>query len=147
MNNMCFVAQLIRALCWNHESTCSDPAEEEATKIFRHVLNAGFLIGASCLRDLRFRYFIVNEEINRVPNGRMRPRTEVTDAEEQMACVNWSWFGHEDRRSQEKWTERMMEWPLREQAFRNRGRSPARWTDDVTGTGFMLTWTGRTGDY
>ncbi|KAH1019009.1 hypothetical protein HUJ05_006676 [Dendroctonus ponderosae] len=63
MNNMCFVAQLIRALCWNHESTCSDPAEEEATKIFRHVLNAGFLIGASCLRDLRFRYFIVNEEI------------------------------------------------------------------------------------
>ena len=68
---------------------------------------------------------------DRVPNEAIRRRTGVTDAVERMACLKWSWAGHVARMSHEKWTKRIIEWRPREQAFRNRGRPPTRWTDDV----------------
>lgn len=66
-----------------------------------------------------------------ITNTELRRRTGVTDAVEQIAKLKWNWAGHIARLQDNRWTKRMIEWRPRQDAFRNRGRPPTRWSDDI----------------
>lgn len=68
---------------------------------------------------------------DRTPNNEIRRRTGVADAVERIATLKWNWAGHIARRTDDRWTRRILEWRPRQEAYRNRGRPPTRWTDDI----------------
>ena len=68
---------------------------------------------------------------DRIPNDEIRRRTRVTDVVERVAHLKWSWAGHIARMSGERWTKRIIEWRLRQETIRARGRPPTRWTYDL----------------
>ena len=68
---------------------------------------------------------------DRVPNTIIRQKTRVTDAVERILCLKWNWAGHVARMTDNRWTRRILEWRPRQDAFRNRGRPPTRWSDDI----------------
>lgn len=68
---------------------------------------------------------------DRVPNESLRRRTGVVDAVERIALLKWNWAGHVARRTDNRWTRRIIEWRPRQEAYRSRGRPPTRWTDDI----------------
>lgn len=68
---------------------------------------------------------------DRIPNAIIRAKTGTTDAVERIAHMKWNWAGHVARMDDTRWTKRMVEWRPRSDAFRNRGRPPTRWTDDI----------------
>lgn len=68
---------------------------------------------------------------DRVPNHIIRERTGVTDAVERITTLKWNWAGHVARVKDGRWTKRILEWRPRQEAYRNRGRPPTRWSDDI----------------
>lgn len=68
---------------------------------------------------------------DKIPNERIRQRTGVIDAIQRITYLKWNWAGHVARMTNERWTKKIMEWRPRQDAFRNRGRPPTRWTDDI----------------
>lgn len=68
---------------------------------------------------------------DRVPNHEIRRRTRVVDAIERITTLKWNWAGHVARLTDNRWTRRILEWRPRREAYRNRGRPPTRWTDDL----------------
>lgn len=69
---------------------------------------------------------------DKIRNEELRRRTRVADAIEKITHLKWSWAGHIARMSDDRWTKKILEWrPRDEEAHRNRGRPPTRWTDDL----------------
>lgn len=68
---------------------------------------------------------------DRVPNREIRQTTKVADAIERITTLKWNWAGHVARLTDNRWTKRILEWRPRQEAYRNRGRPPTRWTDDL----------------
>lgn len=68
---------------------------------------------------------------DRITNTELRRRSGVTDAIERISTLKWNWAGHVARTKDNRWTKRVLEWRPRQDAFRNRGRPPTRWTDDL----------------
>lgn len=70
---------------------------------------------------LRLRDKVLNIEIR---------RTKVADVIEKITYLKWNWVGHIARICDGRWTKRILDWRLRKEAYRSRGRPPTRWTDD-----------------
>lgn len=68
---------------------------------------------------------------DRIQNREIRRRTGVADAIERITTLKWNWAGHIARASDNRWTKKILEWRPRDEAFRNRGRPPTRWRDDI----------------
>lgn len=66
-----------------------------------------------------------------ITNDELRRRTRVIDAVERIAILKWNWAGHIARVQDNRWTKRIIEWRPRQDAYRNRGRPPTRWSDDI----------------
>lgn len=66
-----------------------------------------------------------------IPNNEIRRRSGAADAVERITALKWNWAGHIARFDDDRWTRRILEWRPRSEAFRNRGRPPTRWTDDL----------------
>lgn len=66
-----------------------------------------------------------------IPNTEIRRRSGVADVVERITVLKWNWAGHIARFPDDRWTKRILEWRPRSEAFRNRGRPPTRWTDDL----------------
>lgn len=66
-----------------------------------------------------------------ITNDELRRRTRVIDAVERIAILKWNWAGHIARVQDNRWTRRIVEWRPRQDAYRNRGRPPTRWSDDI----------------
>ena len=76
---------------------------------------------------------------DRIRNEAIRERTKVTDIARRISKLKWQWAGHVCRRTDGRWSRRVLEWRPR-LGKRSVGRPPARWTDDlrqVAGGGWM----------
>lgn len=71
---------------------------------------------------------------DRVPNTTIRLRTKTRDAVETILHLKWNWAGHVARMTDNRWTKKIAEWRPRQDAYRNRGRPPTRWSDDIRRT-------------
>jgi len=58
---------------------------------------------------------------DKIRNEELRRITKVTDAIERITHLKWNWAGHVARMSDIRWTKRIIEWRLRDEAHRNRG--------------------------
>ena len=67
---------------------------------------------------------------NHIRNEYLRRRTGVTDEINQIRKLKWNWAGHVARKSDRRWTKRLLEWRPRLDK-RSKGRPPTRWTDDL----------------
>ena len=65
-----------------------------------------------------------------VKNEDLRRRSGVTDIIERIAILKWNWVGHMARRTDNRWTKRLLEWTPRTDK-RSRGRPHTRWIDDL----------------
>lgn len=68
---------------------------------------------------------------DRIPNEIIRQRTGVIDVIEKITTLKWNWAGHVARRTDGRWSKKLLEWRPRHEAYRSRGRPPTRWTDDI----------------
>lgn len=78
---------------------------------------------------------------DKIRNEIIRERTKTTDIARRVSKLKWQWAGHVCRRTDGRWSRRVLEWRPR-LGKRSVGRPPARWTDDlrkVAGTGWMRT--------
>lgn len=66
-----------------------------------------------------------------ITNIELRRRIKLVDAVERIAILKWNWAGHIARIQDNRWTKRIIEWRPRQDAYRNRGRPPTRWSDDI----------------
>ncbi|CAH0677679.1 unnamed protein product [Spodoptera exigua] len=76
---------------------------------------------------------------DRIRNEVIRQRTKVIDIAQRISKLKWQWAGHICRRTDDRWSKRVLEWRPR-LGKRSVGRPPARWTDDirrVAGSGWM----------
>ena len=67
-----------------------------------------------------------------------------SDVVQKYSRLKWQWAGHICRRTDDRWSRRVLEWRSR-LGKRSVGRPPARWTDDlkkVAGSD----WMAKTGD-
>lgn len=48
-----------------------------------------------------------------------------------IAILKWNWAGHVARMTKNRWTKQMLDYEPRDEAYRNRGGTPIRWTDDI----------------
>lgn len=67
---------------------------------------------------------------DRIRNEEIRRRTKVTDIAYRVSKLKWQWAGHIARRTDGRWSRRVLEWRPRT-GKRSVGRPPARWTDDI----------------
>ncbi|KAI8440994.1 hypothetical protein MSG28_009271 [Choristoneura fumiferana] len=58
------------------------------------------------------------------------PRTKVTDIARRIAKLKWQWAGHIARRTDGRWSQKVLEWRPRT-GRRAVGRPPTRWSDDL----------------
>ena len=66
---------------------------------------------------------------DRMTNQWIRQQTRVVDVMERIASLKWSWAGHIARRTDERWTKKIMNWrPYKRRAI---GRPPERWTNGI----------------
>lgn len=63
-------------------------------------------------------------------NTWIREQTKLDDIIERAAESKWRWAGHVARRTDNRWTKRILEWRPRE-GHRNVGRPNTRWRDDI----------------
>lgn len=68
---------------------------------------------------------------DRIPNRTIRHNTGVRDAVETILRMKWNWAGHVARVTDGRWTKKILQWRPRVEAYRNRGRPPTRWSDDI----------------
>ena len=76
---------------------------------------------------------------DRIRNEVIRQRTRVTDIAHRISKLKWQWAGHVCRRTDERWSRRVLEWRPR-LGKRCVGRPAARWSDDMrklAGVGWM----------
>ncbi|CAH2083561.1 unnamed protein product [Euphydryas editha] len=76
---------------------------------------------------------------DRIRNETIRERTKVTDVAQRISTLKWQWAGHLCRRTDGRWSRRVLEWRPRI-GKRSVGRPPTRWTDDlrrIAGVGWM----------
>ncbi|KAG6449888.1 hypothetical protein O3G_MSEX006295 [Manduca sexta] len=57
-------------------------------------------------------------------------RTKVTDIARKKSKLKWQWAGHICRRTDGRWSRRVLEWRPR-LGKRSVGRPPTRWSDDI----------------
>ena len=67
---------------------------------------------------------------DKVPYTEIRKRTRVQDIVQFVLKQKWKWAGHVARLDDNRWTQRVTEWQLRE-GRRSRGRQRKRWRDDL----------------
>ncbi|KAI8433376.1 hypothetical protein MSG28_015417 [Choristoneura fumiferana] len=60
---------------------------------------------------------------DRIRNDDIRSRSKVTDIARRIAKLEWQWAGHIARRTDGRWGQKILEWPV--------GRPPTRWSDDL----------------
>ena len=68
---------------------------------------------------------------DKIQNNEIRRRTGVADVVRRITTLKWNWAGHIARTTDDRWTKKILEWRPRHEAYRNRGRPPTRWTDDI----------------
>ena len=68
---------------------------------------------------------------DKIPDTVIKQRTRITDAIYLLKKLKWNWAGHIARRTDDRWTKLILEWRPRQDALRNRGRPPTRWSDDL----------------
>jgi len=68
---------------------------------------------------------------DKIPSTLIKQRTRITDAIYLLKKLKWNWAGHIARRTDDRWTKLILEWRPRQDALRNRGRPPTRWSDDL----------------
>ena len=76
---------------------------------------------------------------DKIRNEVLRHKTKVTDIVQICSKLKWQWAGHVCRRTDDRWSRKVLEWRPRV-GKRRVGRPPARWTDDlkkVAGSGWM----------
>ncbi|XP_047543296.1 uncharacterized protein LOC125075632 [Vanessa atalanta] len=86
---------------------------------------------------------------DKIRNEIIRKRTGVTDIACKISRLKWQWAGHVCRRTDGRWSRRVLEWRPRI-GKRSVGRPPARWTDDlmkVAGTDCRCDYIAATGRY
>ena len=69
----------------------------------------------------------------------IRQRTNVIDIAQRISRLKWQWAGHICRRTDDRWSKRVLEWRPR-LGKRSVRHPPARWSDDirkVAGIGWM----------
>jgi hypothetical protein len=62
---------------------------------------------------------------DRIRNQVVRQRTKVTDIAHRIRMLKWQWAGHVNRRTDNRWGKRVLEWKLR-LGKRSVGRPQAR---------------------
>nr|ADI61818.1 endonuclease-reverse transcriptase [Bombyx mori] len=67
---------------------------------------------------------------DKIRNEIIRPRTKVIDIAQRVSKLKWQWAGHICRRTDDRWSRRVLEWRPRS-GRRNVGRPLARWCDDL----------------
>ncbi|CAH2267506.1 jg22594 [Pararge aegeria aegeria] len=63
-------------------------------------------------------------------NEEIRRRTRVTDIAQRVAMLKWQWAGHIARRTDGRWSLKVLEWRPRT-GKRSVGRPPTRWIDEI----------------
>jgi hypothetical protein len=81
---------------------------------------------------------------DKVRNEIIRQKTKVTDVVQKCSRLKWQWAGHICRRTDDRWSRRVLEWRPR-LGKRSVGRPPARWTDDLRKVAGG-DWMAKTGD-
>lgn len=66
---------------------------------------------------------------DRMTNQWIRQQTRVVDVMKRIATLKWSWAGHIARRTDERWTKKIMNW--RPPITRPVGRPPERWRNGI----------------
>ncbi|KAJ0184012.1 hypothetical protein K1T71_000435 [Dendrolimus kikuchii] len=66
--------------------------------------------------------------MDKIRNEDIRKRTKVTDIARKISKLKWQWAGHICRRTDGRWSKRVLEWRPR-LGKRSVGRPPARWTE------------------
>ena len=82
--------------------------------------------------------------LDKIRNENIRQRTKVTDIALRICKLKWQWAGHVARRTDGRWSTRVLEWRPRT-GKRSVGRPPARWSDDLRKVGGSG-WTGKAVD-
>jgi hypothetical protein len=70
---------------------------------------------------------------DRIRNQVIRQRTKVTDIALRISILKWRWAGHISRRTDNRWSNRFLEWRPR-LGKRSVGRPQARLSDDLRRT-------------
>jgi hypothetical protein len=105
---------VLPVLTYGAETLTLTKASEKKLKVAQRAMERSML-GIS-LRD-------------KMTNQWIRQQTKVVDVMERIASLKWSWAGHIARRTDERWTKKIMNW--RPPKTRPRGRPPERWTDGI----------------
>lgn len=67
---------------------------------------------------------------DKIRNDVIRKRTKVTDIASKISKLKWQWAGHVCRRTDNRWSKRILEWRPRV-GTRSVGGQLARWSDDL----------------
>ena len=67
---------------------------------------------------------------DKIRNEVIRQKTKVTEVVWKCSKLKWQWAGHIYRRTDRRWSRRVLEWKPR-LGKRSIGRSPARCSDDL----------------
>jgi hypothetical protein len=105
---------VLPVLTYGAETLTLTKASEKKLKVAQRAMERSML--GVTLRD-------------RMTNQWIRQQTKVVDVMERTASLKWSWAGHIARRTDERWTKKIMNW--RPPKTRPRGRPPERWSDGI----------------
>ncbi|KAJ0169495.1 hypothetical protein K1T71_015082 [Dendrolimus kikuchii] len=117
------------------------------TKVFEQctwTLTAGLVHKFKVAQRAMERAMLGVSLMDKIRNEDIRKRTKVTDIARKISKLKWQWAGHVCRRTDGRWSKRVLEWRPR-LGKRSVGRPPARWSDDlrkIAGRGWMR----KTGD-
>ena len=105
---------VLPVLTYGAETLTLTKASEEKLRVTQRAMERSML--GITLRD-------------RMTNQWIRQQTRVVDVMERIASLKWSWAGHIARRTDERWTKKIMNWrPYKRRAI---GRPPERWTNGI----------------
>ncbi|KAJ0175113.1 hypothetical protein K1T71_009254 [Dendrolimus kikuchii] len=103
------------------------------TKVFEQctwTLTAGLVHKFQVAQRAMERAMLGVSLMDKIRNEDIRKRTKVTDIARKISKLKWQWAGHICRRTDGRWSKRVLEWRPR-LGKRSVGRPPARWADDL----------------